>query len=328
MKKIRIGFCDWWDGFDCNHNFIIDALSRNFDVTIDNINPQYLFCSCMGYEHHRFGNKCIKIFYSGENVSADFNTYDYAITSDYLEFGDRHFRYPQYFMHVPNLNRKPISDADALNRKFCNFVYSNSLDSNNARKDFFHILSKYKKVDSGGRMLNNIGGPVKDKQEFIAKYKFTIAFENSIKEGYTTEKLLEPLLANTVPIYYGSPRAIEEFNPKGIIFADRFESLQQLADEVKRIDNDDEAYLGMLNQPIFAVDNYPDIMKQKLEDFLSAIVNQPLDKARRRTLNGYTKHRIRDIYFLYFCSHCAPLNFIKRILFHFYRHKEQRNRII
>lgn len=40
---------------------------------------------------------------------------------------------------------------------------------------------------------------------FVAKYKFTIAFENAICNDYITEKLWRPLIVGSVPIYYGSP---------------------------------------------------------------------------------------------------------------------------
>lgn len=39
---------------------------------------------------------------------------------------------------------------------------------------------------------------------FVAKYKFTIAFENAICNDYITEKLWRPLIVGSVPIYYGS----------------------------------------------------------------------------------------------------------------------------
>ena len=39
-------------------------------------------------------------------------------------------------------------------------MYSNNINSDPVRDLFFRQLSKYRKVDSGGRHLNNIGGPV------------------------------------------------------------------------------------------------------------------------------------------------------------------------
>ena len=67
------------------------------------------------------------------------------------------------------------------------------------RINFFNALSKVKKVDSGGRYLNNIGYVVEDKMALIKDYKFVFAFENSSFPGYTTEKILEPLIANCIP---------------------------------------------------------------------------------------------------------------------------------
>lgn len=41
--------------------------------------------------------------------------------------------------------------------------------------------------------------------KFIARYKFVIAYENSVCEDYITEKLWRPLIVGVVPIYYGAP---------------------------------------------------------------------------------------------------------------------------
>eukprot|EP00854_Cymbomonas_tetramitiformis_P009257 gene9257-10966_t len=39
------------------------------------------------------------------------------------------------------------------------------------------------------------------------RYPFTLAFENNEEEDYVTEKLYEPLLAGSVPVYWGAPNA-------------------------------------------------------------------------------------------------------------------------
>ena len=82
------------------------------------------------------------------------------------------------------------------------------------RIGFFKELSKYKKVDSGGKVLNNVGGCVEDKLEFIKDYKFVISFENSAHPGYTTEKIVDPLAMNCIPIYWGNPYVARDFNNK------------------------------------------------------------------------------------------------------------------
>jgi alpha(1,3/1,4) fucosyltransferase len=41
--------------------------------------------------------------------------------------------------------------------------------------------------------------------------------ENSYFPGYSTEKLTDPFVARSVPIYKGDPRVAEWFNPKAFI---------------------------------------------------------------------------------------------------------------
>ena len=55
MKKIRIAFTDFWDVFDPHDNFIMDALSENFDVELSD-DPEFVFCSI-------FGRKRSELFY-------------------------------------------------------------------------------------------------------------------------------------------------------------------------------------------------------------------------------------------------------------------------
>lgn len=44
-----------------------------------------------------------------------------------------------------------------------------------------------------------------DFRKFIARYKFVIAYENSVCNDYITEKLWRPLNLGVVPIYFGAP---------------------------------------------------------------------------------------------------------------------------
>ena len=62
-----------------------------------------------------------------------------------------------------------------------------------------------------GRVLNTLGHRVADKQAFLRDYKFTIAFENESHPGYTTEKIVEPMLADSIPIYWGDPLVGTDF---------------------------------------------------------------------------------------------------------------------
>ncbi len=303
MKTIRIGFVDFWEGFDARENLFTEILRRRFHVQIVDVdseiksedNPiQYLFYSCFGQRHLEFD--CVRIFYTGENRCPDFNICDYAIGFDLMTYGDRYIRYPFYMQYIgmDDFNKAKekhlkVEDTDP-SRSFCCMVVSNKEYADPNRRRIFEELSAYKRVESGGRYLNNTGetGGVKDKCEFQNNFKFSLALENSSHEGYVTEKLLQGFSARTVPIYWGSPTKDPAFNPNAYIDARDYESMDELIKAVKRIDQDDEAYLSMLRAPAL---NEPVIQKQQreFEEWLLRIPESDYEAAFRRCRYGNAK---------------------------------------
>ncbi|WP_238700302.1 hypothetical protein [Helicobacter jaachi] len=59
-------------------------------------------------------------------------------------------------------------------------------------------------------------------------------------------------------------------------------SFEEVLERIMYLDNNDEAYLAMLEQKVFLNDNHLEIYNKRLEDFLLHIFNQPLEKAYRR----------------------------------------------
>ncbi len=289
---MRVYFVDFWNGFDVNDNFFIHRL-RMLDpkVCLDKEHPDFLFCSSFGNSHLRYKN-CIKIYFTGENDVPDFNLYDYAIASHSLSFGDRYLRFPLYVLYqgFDRLLDKRYEKSDVLNRKFCNFVYSNAKWADPIRDHFFHELSKYKKIDSGGRHLNNIGGPVADKMTFIRDYKFTIAFENSALSGYTTEKIMEPMVVNSLPIYWGNPEVGLDFNECSFVLLSYKRALVACIEEIIRLDTNDAYYLEKMSRPWFLSGMRPEDWLMSLDTFLRHIlIEQAPGEARRCTEYGFTK---------------------------------------
>ena len=121
------------------------------------------------------------------------------------------------------------------------------------RIEFFNLLSHYKKVDSGGRYLNNINANIEDGTEpklaWMRKYKFSICFENSSYPGYTTEKLMHALISDTIPIYWGNPDAHLDFNQNAFINCHKYKSWDEVIELVREIDNDEKLYQEYLSQP-------------------------------------------------------------------------------
>lgn len=253
-QPVRIDFWDFWPGFDRHDNFFTRLLRPRFDLQVVD-DPDFLIHSCFGKRHRSFPG--IRISYTGENRRPDFCVSDFAFSFDYLERKD-HCRLPFYVFRAPLeqllLPSQPPEEILAAKTGFCCFVYSNSLCRR--RNVFFRKLSRYKRVDSGGRFLNNVGGPVPDKLAFQRQYKFTIAFENSSSPGYTTEKLPEGVAAGSLPIYWGNPLIAREFNPARFLNYHDYNSDEALIERIVELDNDDDQYLEYLRQPLF-YDNQP-----------------------------------------------------------------------
>lgn len=57
-------------------------------------------------------------------------------------------------------------------------------------------------------------GTARSKAEVLGRHKFAICFENSILEGWITEKIFDCFFAGTVPVYWGAPD-IERYIPSG-----------------------------------------------------------------------------------------------------------------
>ena len=291
MNKIKVAFSGFWDDFNPENNFLMNILKKRYEVEISE-NPDYLFYSVFSDYYINY-DKAVRIFFTGECQTPDFNLCDYAIGFDYITFGDRFFRYPLYMLYgdIPELAEKRggMKAKAEIKKEFCSFVYSNSKASP-LRTEIFKKLSDYRKVNSGGRYMNNIGQPVEDKIEFEARHKFSIAFENSEYPGYTSEKILEAFAAGTVPIYLGDPEINRVFNDKAFINVRDYASIDDVVEKVKNLDKNDEEYLKMLREPIFN-DGYDiDEVKSGLENFIFYIIDQKREKAFRRNLTFWGKN--------------------------------------
>lgn len=298
MKKIKVKILGHplTDPFGYSH-FILTILKKYYEVEISE-RPDYLFFHDSSFVHYAYDN-CIKIFYTGENVSPNFNNCDYAISFDYITFEDRHYRLPVYLAFVfykqdevelagsNFLMENFVFTKEMLLQKseFCSFVYSN-YRAEKERRQMFETLSSYKKVNAAGSYLNNMDGQkIKNKLVFEMQHKFSIAFENSSRSGYTTEKIASALAAKTIPIYWGNPNIGKEFNTKRFINCHEYRSFDEVLEKVKELDTNDDLYLEMINQPIMAPGYNFNEVRSGIDGFLQRIIDQPITQAKRRTIN-------------------------------------------
>ncbi len=139
--------------------------------------------------------------------------------------------------------------------KFCCFMVSNHKQP--IRNKMFEMLSNYKKVDSYGKYMNNTGVYLNctyyspEFRDVISNYKFIICFENEKCGTYSTEKIVNAYLAGSIPIYWSSHSIFNVFNRNSMLFLEdeNYESYINLIRQIVYLDNNDDAYLKMANEP-------------------------------------------------------------------------------
>ncbi len=253
LPILKLDFCDFQAGFSKTDNYFVRLLSKHYKVNICD-KPDFIIYSDYGHIHRL--HSCVKIYFTEECWMPDFNRCDYGLSFFHLD-NPRHFRLPNYVpMTAPHSLHKNAGDAQAIlqsKTKFCAFVVGYADKTVQHRTDFFHQLSRYKHVDSGGKGLNNIGAPIPagydQKIAFLQPYKFHICFENNSKPGYTSEKIVQAMQAHTIPIYWGDPLVHQHFNPNSFLNLANFTSEAALIEKIKELDQNDAAYIEMMRQP-------------------------------------------------------------------------------
>ena len=205
-----------------------------FDEEVKLVHPNeneidILFCSCFGSMENIIRNKAkIKIFFTGENVERpEYSEYNNEITMKevfdlrlgfhYTDLKNDKIRLPLWITFYNYYNMKNEKDNFIRNllkkrlENMSNQIRFGSLvcrhDRNGVRGKILDELSKYGKVDCGGKYRNTgiiIGERWEDKLKFISESKYTICPDNSSAVGYCTEKIMHGMEGGCIPLYWGN----------------------------------------------------------------------------------------------------------------------------
>lgn len=283
--RIRIAFAHFWRGFAPDHfRSWFPYLGDRYDLVVSR-SPEVVFYSVFS---RRYRNRAdprhadpaaryrrgdyLRVFFTGENVEPRMDECEFAIGFSTLVEHPNFLRLPLWVYEnrgwgfgPERLVKPPDTDWERVADEktgFCNFVQSWSVAFRNAIAE---RLDRYKRVDMAGPVMNNMGGwrvPLTPnraaaKAAFLRRYKFTLAVENSIWPGYATEKLVDPMYANSIPIYVGDPQASASFDPASYVDVARFGSLAEALEFVREVDNDRSLHLKMLATPWYRGNEVP-----------------------------------------------------------------------
>lgn len=272
-RQRRIAFVDFWPGFDDDTD---DGVSKRWfaenlvdvEVVGPYEDPDVIVFSCFG-QSYTFYRGVKRVCYLGENVRPPLREVPLCLSFDHVVGvpPHLHMRLPLWVLYkevhtVLRLHearlRGEVDSSVAKRKGFCSWVASNETDYDaSVRLRFVKLLSeRYKQVACGGKCLNNVGGPVKDKLAFVKGYRFHVAFENGSHPGYCTEKLMHGFAAGCIPIYWGDPLESKgnegDFNPAALISAHDFSSFEELIDHIAAVDRDRSLFEAYLRQPILS----------------------------------------------------------------------------
>lgn len=279
MKVCVINF---WDGaFDGDFfEFFFKTAWGNYEYTLNPHEADVVITSVFGNVET---DPAKTICFIGENIRPSFVGYGHSLSFDYDTYGGRNFRLPLWYSRLawagfeqsprkPNVHNhgyeQPISIKQLLHKRnydpsikkeFCVMVAGNP---EGLRINLFNSISKYKQVHGYGNMFGN--SLRKSKFEVLPQYKFCLCPENSIYDGYVTEKLIDAYAGGCVPIYSGDFSVDNDFNRSAFLNYQNTKNMEWFVDRIIDHDESLEEYECMYEQPLLTEE-------PKLDDALAFV---------------------------------------------------------
>lgn len=263
---MKISFIDFWGGFDVEKNFLTELLKNSMEE-ISVVKPEecdILICGQFGNKHLNYKPKK-KIFNELETFAPpDFSVYDFAFGFDFNDYEKKYIRIPCWMWHIKWFdNTQSESESEKRfplefffednpystkeRKKFSSFVFSNPIP------DRISILKKfesYKTIDVFGNLGATLPLGYEIKMNVISDYKFNFCYENTIRPGSFTEKLIHAKLAGCVPIYKSDLSYERDFNKSCCIQVLGMTD-DEILERVKELDNNPIEYKKIQSEPLF-----------------------------------------------------------------------------
>jgi len=277
-ESLRLAISDYWDEFDPEHDALIRAIFPEGLQTTELTDVKRADLVVHSIYNTDWGKaRGTTVSFIPEPFTVKKSLAHWIV--DWRHDSDpNHLRLPLWALQsLSGYSSFKGDRTDPESRKFCNFIYSNgTCDIRNA---FFKMLDQHSAVESLGSLFNNSSSSRlsprtgslwrESKIEVLGNYKFTIAFENSEHVGYTTEKLVDAWLADTVPIYWGDPAFGVDLPVNACLSLYEAGSMQRLVEQVIDVNNDPHLYEKYRQQNPFRTGAIDEVLR-RFEAELSA----------------------------------------------------------
>lgn len=125
-------------------------------------------------------------------------------------------------------------DLDLSKRKMCSLIASAKRDTEGHQ--LRHAIVEYcagrADVDVMGRGYQ----PFERKSDGLAPYRYSVVIENTREQSYFSEKLIDAILCDTVPIYWGCPDIADFIDTRGMIICKNADDIKAALDMMSEQD--------------------------------------------------------------------------------------------
>jgi GR25 family glycosyltransferase involved in LPS biosynthesis len=276
--KIKIYISDNIKKYYTRFIAILGNIINNYEIC-EKYDENIDICIICILDDFKFNMDSLNITISGEN--RNFNKLnDIGINSNYICSNKYDIYFPQLFLSLWERRNNFKIKINNKKNNFCAYMYENTVKY---RVDILNLVKKYKHVDCIGKCCNNLNNSIDKNSRFLydknitynddavikySHYKFVLALENKFEPGYVTEKIINPIIAGSIPIYAGHHGAFNFINKKRVIYVYDYPNLDDLINKIKEVDNNDVLYNSIIKEPIFNSNINFDNFEIYLEDEL------------------------------------------------------------
>lgn len=266
MKKICV--VNFWDGaFDGDFfDYFFNLCFDNLVYTNDPYEADLVVTSVFGNVQT---DPAKTLCFIGENVRPNFVGYSHSLSFDWDSYGGRNVRLPLWYARLawdgfvqqprkqnahnhgyePLIPIEPLTKPRKLDweskKEFCAMIAGNP---EGLRVNLYNSISKYKPVHGYGNMFGR--ALRQSKFDVLQNYRFCLCPENSVYDGYVTEKLLDAYAGGTIPIYSGTMSVDCDFHEGAYLNYMNTKDMDWFVTTIQAIDESKEIYEDMYNRPL------------------------------------------------------------------------------
>lgn len=239
LCRIRIGFVDWYSGFSEHISLFLDIF-RNAGLTTSVVPAEeadLLVAGCYGnriIEDPLLSSDKLVLFLTGENISPSYNIHDFSLSTRVNSYCGKNARLPQWLLELV------VRDGQVIFRDyakqcfrshpsrdlFVTAIYNNSTAEREEMLCSLRNAFGFEKIHVFGSQRT---GEI-NKYEILSRSVINLCFENSLGNGYITEKLLHAKMMGCKALYWGDAYYSQDFCTKDVFNFQEIPSIDSAID--------------------------------------------------------------------------------------------------